>query len=95
VSAPLYGPWSLTPCECRLAANHAVRNAAGDIVTAVDILAGYPEREAQARLIAAAPDLLAALRAIEAILDGRQPIDVPGAIMIARYWIDKAEGGGQ
>jgi hypothetical protein len=33
-------------------------------VTAVDILAGYPEREAQARLIAAAPDLLAACKSV-------------------------------
>ena len=69
MSSPLYGPWRLSPCNCRLAANHAVINAAGDIVTAVDILSGYPEREAQARLIAAAPDLLAACKAAWPMLD--------------------------
>jgi len=49
--------------------------------------------EANARLISAAPDLLAALKAIESIIDGRQPIDVPGAVMVARAAIAKAESG--
>jgi hypothetical protein len=28
-----------------------------------------------------------ALRAIVQVLDGSQPIDVPGALMVARYWL--------
>lgn len=48
--------------------------------------------EANARLIAAAPELLEALRAINQVLGGSQPIDIPGALMIARAAIAKAEG---
>lgn len=40
----------------------------------------------------AAPEMLAALSAIEAVLDGRQPKDVPGAVMVARAAIKSAEG---
>jgi hypothetical protein len=36
--------------------------------------------------------LLKALQAIVAILDGRQPIDVPGAVMVAQSAISKAQG---
>lgn len=36
-------------------------------------------------------DLVKALEAIEIILDGRQPIDVPGAVMVARTAIAKAK----
>jgi hypothetical protein len=45
--------------------------------------------KANAQLIAAAPDLLAALRALECILDGRQPIDVRGAVMVIRHALAK------
>ncbi len=36
-------------------------------------------------------DLIAALRACEVILDGRQPIDVPGAVMVIRSALSKAQ----
>ena len=39
----------------------------------------------------AAPEMLAALKSMESILDGRQPIDVPGAVMVAHVAIAKAE----
>ena len=46
-----------------------------------------------ARLIAAAPDLLKACQAIIALLDGSQPKDIPGALMVAQSAIAKATGG--
>jgi len=48
---------------------------------------------ADARLIASAPLLLAALRAIVKIMDGSQPKDYPGALMVAQAAIRKAEEG--
>ena len=44
------------------------------------------------QLHAAAPELLEALTAIEQIFDGRQPIGVPGAVMMARAAIRAATG---
>jgi len=48
---------------------------------------------ADARLIASAPELLEALRAIVTLTDGSQPKDYPGALMVARAAIRKAEEG--
>lgn len=48
------------------------------------------EARANARLIAAAPDQHAALLAIVKLLDGSQPKDIPGAIMVAQAAIAKA-----
>ncbi len=31
---------------------------------------------------------IAGLRAIVQVLDGSQPLDIPGALMIARYWLN-------
>ena len=45
---------------------------------------------ADAQLIAASPYMLKALKSIIAVLDGRQPKDIPGAIMAAQTAIDCA-----
>lgn len=49
-----------------------------------DILPG------DAKLITAAPVMLAALRAITALLEGTQPKDIPGALMVAQAAIKQA-----
>jgi len=48
---------------------------------------------ANARLIAAAPDLLAALRYIEGVALADEPRDLPGIAQTARAAIAKATGG--
>ncbi len=48
--------------------------------------------KANANLIAAAPEMYEALKAIVKVMDGSQPIDYPGALMVAQYAIKKAEG---
>ena len=53
----------------------------------------HPLTMEDARLYAAAPELLAALWAIVRITDGSQPKDYPGALMVARAAIRKAEEG--
>ena len=53
----------------------------------------HPLTMEDARLYAAAPELLAALWAIVRITDGSQPKDSPGALMVARAAIRKAEEG--
>lgn len=55
-----------------------------------DVVAGSA---GDARLIAASPEMFAALEAVEAVLDGRQPVDVPGAVMIVRDALAKVRGG--
>lgn len=92
------GPWVCRPDDpgYTTAMRYVVTALVGGCSDAVlaDVGHDTPWRsvEANARLIAAAPDLLAALRAIEATLDGRQPVDVPGAVMVARTAIARAEG---
>ena len=55
---------------------------------------GATERtHADARLLASAPELLAALRAIVVVMDGSQPKDYTGALMVARAAIRRAEEG--
>ena len=49
------------------------------------------EWRANLALMAAAPDLLAALEAIVSITDGSQPKDYPGALMVAKSAISKAK----
>jgi len=49
-------------------------------------------RETRAAVIAAAPELLDALKECIALYDGRDDEDVPGYIMDAREAIGKAEG---
>lgn len=51
-----------------------------------------PNTTEDAHLIAAAPELLEALRDCIALYDGRDDEDVPGYIMDAREAIAKAEG---
>lgn len=53
---------------------------------------GAQEREANARLIAAAPDLLAALKDIIEGVDECWMFDNPGSVDRAQAAIDKAEG---
>ena len=53
---------------------------------------GISEHSRNAQLITSAPDLLEALHAIVKVLDGSQPKDIPGAIMVARAAIAKATG---
>jgi hypothetical protein len=48
--------------------------------------------ECDARLIAAAPELLAALRHIEGVAMAGEPRDLPGIVQTARAAIAKAEG---
>jgi hypothetical protein len=72
---------------------YSIGNGAHSILAEVNSQGGTPDEcSANARLIAAAPELFQALQAIEAILDGRQPKDVPGAVMVARHAIGKAQG---
>jgi hypothetical protein len=83
------GPWHVGTKE----AHHCVYDAHGWCIADASPQGKDAETLPNARLIASAPELLAALQAIVAILDGRQPIDVPGALMVAEYAIAKAKGG--
>jgi len=58
----------------------------------VHTFVGITQREPDAKLFAAAPDLLKACQAIIALLDGSQPKDIPGALMVAQSAIAKATG---
>lgn len=51
------------------------------------------ELSANAKLIATAPYMLQSLQAIRKIIDGSQPIDIPGAIMVIDNAVSKAIGG--
>ena len=50
------------------------------------------ERDKLGPVLAAAPYLLSALEAIVKITGGSQPIDYPGALMVARAAIAKSKG---
>lgn len=91
MSAHTPGPWGLTRWTAPDDYGWSIK--IGDAPHRLDVSAWSESSEADARLIAAAPELLAALEAVEAVLDGRQPIDVPGAVMIARAAVAKARGG--
>lgn len=59
-----------------------------------DIMLGVPEVEANARLIAAAPDLLAALRSVLTLVDGGFKVGPKTHVVEdIRAAIAKAEGG--
>jgi len=87
------GPWSW---------NHGPRDSEFDTITGpkgffiCEIAISHPENEANARLIAAAPELLEALKiGIETMLNGPERIlrqDEQEAIMKMRTAIAKAEG---
>jgi hypothetical protein len=53
---------------------------------------GEPPNDADARLIAAAPELLEALRHIEGVALADEPRDLPGIVQTARAAIAKATG---
>ena len=53
------------------------------IIQKVGPLGNRPIAQANARLIAAAPTMLNALRAIVKLLDGSRAKDIPGALMVA------------
>ena len=61
------------------------------LVSHIHTLVPEAEADANARLIAAAPDLLAALEAIVKITDGSQP-NYPAVLMVAQAAIAKATG---
>lgn len=82
MSAHTPGPWSVGgPTEY-------INQVAIDPAIGVVYGAGH-ERAANARLIAAAPDLLKALRAC---VEAEQPMQQAAATELARAAIDKAEG---
>ena len=69
----------------------AVYGPKGEWLATLPDLLDHEEIVANQKLFAAAPDLLAALQACEALLDGRQPRDIPGALMVIRSALSKAK----
>lgn len=91
------GPWNITPPPQPFAAGDGFRvSANGDQTNwrgyITNILAGSPNAEANARLIAAAPDLLAALKLADTILDGFPLYKSGEGAKTIRAAIAKAEG---
>lgn len=92
MSAPssTQGPWSIAPRDT----NRRVVDASGHSVAVASPLGNDRKDEAfaNARLIAAAPDMLAALRAMVALLPHTDDADVEAVVQAARAAIAKAEG---
>ncbi len=92
MSAPQHtpGPWMPHHDKGRL----YVETHRDDVICMVARGLGTPEDQANARLIAAAPEMLAALNEIAAWGDGEvgPHMDEPGAACIARAAITKATG---
>lgn len=99
------GPWNWADGHARTWAVYAVHATPGMITWSPEPICeiprpdndglGWPEAEANARLIASAPCLLAALRALVAAVNVKEldPLIVFLALEKARAAIERAEGG--
>jgi hypothetical protein len=79
------GPWQAEVPYVHIKGGHC-------FAVASDTFLSFSELQANVCLMAVAPDMLAALTAIEKIMDGSQPKDYPGALMVARAAVAKARG---
>ena len=88
------GPWAPYP---QATADHYVLLKDHNWFAAIHFNGEMMEAKQMAnlRVMAAAPELMDALIAIVKITDGSQPIDYPGALMVARSAIAKATGATQ
>ena len=102
-AAPTPGPWTLdSGSDDRGNGFLYVRGAPerhptlGKLVCKVNIHVDYPANGANGRLIAAAPELLEALRRVELVADHEGPADAEylAAWAFARAALANAEGGG-
>jgi len=97
------GPWRVEPGrETRVGADIVIVSRNGLVAIACTIHEGAVNAEANARLIAAAPEMLAALEAAEALLNEhehclREDCTNPGCVVYrqARAAIAKARGGAE
>lgn len=85
------GPWNYSgPCE--ITGRYSIFHN-GPLAYCADTTAKPGDGEANARLIAAAPDLLAALQNVAACFDANDPDSMANAMADARAAIAKATGG--
>lgn len=81
------GPWSYIPSARVIVTN---KPRPDDLAEVVEFR--HLPTSANAALIVAAPELLRALESVERLLDGSQPRDIPGALMVVRSAIVLAGG---
>ena len=85
------GPWHVCGDMIRSTVSNAAMRSVAKVY--VSQMHGKPEAAANARLIAAAPDLLAALIAVLKVIDRADDRGCPaGALEMARAAIARAEG---
>ena len=90
------GPWRVHCDPCHYDTASDVSSDCGQLFASVGGKAGWQEQEANARLIAAAPDLLEALFEADRFLSHPlDPDDIQMARDVIRAAIAKAKGGAE
>jgi hypothetical protein len=86
------GPWQHDAARDQITSQH--EDWKHSLICKIATGEDRKQEDANARLIAAAPTQHAALCAIVRLLDRSQPMDIPGALMVAQSAIRAAQGGG-